>query len=60
MRHQGWSQARYREMLRGLAMNQRVFPGLRFEPQRDVPKGYHLHGVVKLGPMDLPELESFR
>ena len=43
------------EDLRGLAKNQRVFPGLRFDPRRDVPAGYHLHPLVKLGPMELPE-----
>ena len=41
---------------RGLAMNQRVFPGLEFEPSRDAPKGYAIHSVVAMGPMNLPDL----
>ena len=39
---------------RGLAKNQRVFPGLRFDPATDVPAGYRMHGVVVLKPMTLP------
>lgn len=43
------------EDLRGLALNQRVFPNLRFDPKRHVPKGYRLpRQIVGLGPMDLP------
>jgi hypothetical protein len=38
---------------RGLALNQRVFPGLSFDPRRDVPAGYRLQRVVGLGPMTL-------
>ena len=38
---------------RGLALNQRVFPGLTFDEKRDVPAGYRLARLVKLGPMDL-------
>jgi hypothetical protein len=44
------------EDLRALALNQRVFHGLRFEPKRDIPKGYSICPViVGLGPMILPE-----
>jgi hypothetical protein len=40
---------------RGLAMNQRLFPGLQFEP-RDVPGGYtRFPRVVKLKPIGLPQ-----
>jgi hypothetical protein len=45
---------------RGFAMNQRAFPGLAFDPKRDVPKGYQIHGVVSLGPMNLPDLGARR
>src|SRR5262249_10971010 len=39
----------------GLALNQRAFPGLRFDPTRDVPKGYSLAArVVPLGPTKIP------
>jgi hypothetical protein len=43
------------EDLRALALNQRVFPNLRFDPERDVPRGYSLaKGIVTLGPMTIP------
>jgi hypothetical protein len=38
---------------RGLAKNQRVFPGLKFNRKTDVPAGYTMAGVVKFPPMDL-------
>jgi hypothetical protein len=38
---------------RALAMNQRVFPGLTFDPARDVPPGYQMKKLSKLAPMDL-------
>ena len=41
------------EDLRGLALNQRVFPGLKFDPKTDVPAGYKLAKLSGLGPMDL-------
>lgn len=42
------------EDLRGLALNQRVFPGLTFEPMRDVPKGYTIAPrIVGLGPAEI-------
>ncbi|MBI4880555.1 MAG: hypothetical protein HY812_12990 [Planctomycetes bacterium] len=42
------------EDLRGLAQNQRAFPGLRFDPARDAPPGYALAPLVPLGPMTIP------
>ena len=43
------------EDIRGLALNRRAFPKLRFDPKRDVPSGYRIAPrVVCLGPMDLP------
>lgn len=43
------------EDLRGLALNQRAFPGLRFDPGWDVPTGYKIAArVVPLGPMTIP------
>ncbi len=43
------------EDLRALALNQRAFPGLTFDPTRDVPAGYALHPkLVRLGPMNIP------
>lgn len=39
---------------RGLALNQRVFPGLVFDPKRDVPPGYQMARIVPLGPMKIP------
>lgn len=44
---------------RGLAMNQQVFPGLQFDPARDVPRNYKLWPkVVGLKPMVLPDTDS--
>ena len=44
------------EDLRGLALNQRVFPGLRFDARREVPRGYSLaERIVTLGPMKIPD-----
>ena len=45
---------------RGLAMNQRVFPGLQFAPAKEIPKGYRIRAVVSLGPMTLPTLSASR
>lgn len=43
------------EDLRGLSLNARAFPGLRFDPKKDVPAGYALSPqVVPLGPMKIP------
>src|SRR5205085_673831 len=43
------------EDLWGLSLNQRAFPGLAFDPKRDVPPGYTLaEKLVTLGPMTIP------
>jgi hypothetical protein len=43
------------EDLRGLALNTRVFPNLRFDPARDISPGYHIaERVIPLGPMEIP------
>jgi hypothetical protein len=42
------------EDLRGLALNTRAFPGLRFDPTSDVPGGYTMARLVTLGPMKIP------
>jgi hypothetical protein len=42
------------EDIRTLALNRRVFPRLRFDPAKDVPKGYAMQGIVTLGPMEIP------
>jgi len=42
------------EDLRGLSFNRRAFPGLRFDPERDVPAGYALAEPAALGPMTIP------
>jgi hypothetical protein len=43
------------EDVRGLSLNQRAFPKLRFEPSKDVPRGYKLsERIVTLGPMQIP------
>ncbi len=42
------------EDIRGLALNRRAFPKLRFDPEQDVPKGYTMAGLVTLGPMTIP------
>jgi len=43
------------EDLRGLALNQRVFPKLQFLADRDIPQGYMIvERIVTLGPMDIP------
>jgi len=38
---------------RGLAHNQHAFPGLTFDPKRDVPTGYAIRKIQTLGPMNL-------
>ena len=44
------------EDLRGLALNQRAFPTLRFDPEKDVPRGYTISApVMILGPQKIPE-----
>ena len=44
------------EDVRGLALNRRVFPNLRYDPQKDCPPGYAIaKRIVGLGPMDLPD-----
>lgn len=44
------------EDLRGLALNQRAFPKLRFDPNKDVPRGYTIaRPIVTLGPMKIPD-----
>ena len=43
------------EDVRALALNQRVFPGLRFDPNRDVPKGYLIAPrIIGLGRPTIP------
>jgi hypothetical protein len=43
------------EDLRLLSLNQRVFPKLRFQPQKDVPRGYELRDKIEyLMPMKIP------
>jgi len=42
------------EDIRGLALNRRVFPRLRFDPAKDVPQGYTMQKIVVLGPMEIP------
>ena len=43
------------EDIRSLALNDRVFAGLKFDEKRDVPRGYKLKGVRILGTMELPQ-----
>lgn len=43
------------EDLRGLGINKRAFPHFTFDPVKDIPVGYAIKPVVKLGPMKLPE-----
>jgi len=44
------------EDLRGLALDQRAFPTLRFDPEKDVPRGYTISApVMILGPQKIPE-----
>lgn len=42
------------EDIRVLALNERVFSDLRFDPVRDLPEGYKLARIGWMGPMDLP------
>ncbi|MBA4191608.1 MAG: hypothetical protein C0467_26820 [Planctomycetaceae bacterium] len=43
------------EDIRGLALNRRAFPKLKFDPAKDVPAGYKIaEKVVPLGPMTIP------
>jgi hypothetical protein len=42
------------EDLRGLALNQRVFPKLRFDSEKHVPQGYSIAELIPLGPMKIP------
>lgn len=39
---------------RGLAMNDLVFPGLDFNPKRDIPDGYEIVGIVTFPPLKIP------
>lgn len=41
------------EDIRGLAMNDLVFPNLDFDPTRDVPEGYKLGRIVNFPPMKI-------
>jgi hypothetical protein len=44
------------EDIRGLALNQRAFPKLRFDPAKDVPPGYAIkERIIPLGPMHIPD-----
>lgn len=47
------------EDLRGLASNTRAFPKFRYDPKRDVPRGYSLKGIFGLGPMTIPGQEEY-
>ena len=42
------------ENIRALALNDRVFDDLEFDPGKDAPKGYKLREIRHLGPLDLP------
>jgi hypothetical protein len=42
------------EERRGLALNHRAFPGLSFDPRRDVPEGYTLAELAWIPPMNIP------
>jgi hypothetical protein len=42
------------EERRGLALNRRAFPGLRFDSRRDVPAGYALAELAWIPPMSIP------
>ena len=42
------------EDIRALALNRRIFPRLRFDPEKDVPKSYTMQKSVVLGPMEIP------
>lgn len=40
---------------RGLSLNTRVFPGLKFDPAQDIPHGYNIaERIATLGPMTIP------
>jgi Tfp pilus assembly protein PilZ len=40
---------------RGLALNQRAFPGLHFDPEKDIPRGYSISKrIVTMEPMRIP------
>jgi hypothetical protein len=42
------------EDIRGLALNDLVFPNLAFDPQKDIPSGYAISGIVALGIEEIP------
>jgi hypothetical protein len=42
------------EDIRGLALNRRAFPNLKFDPARDIPRDYTLAKIGWLGPMNIP------
>jgi hypothetical protein len=42
------------EERRGLALNRRAFPGLTFDPKRDVPAGYAIADLAWIPPMKIP------
>lgn len=43
------------EDIRALALNKRAFADLQFNPEKDIPEGYHMPSrIVYMGPMGLP------
>ena len=42
------------EERRALALNRRAFPGLTFDPRRDVPAGYQIADLAWIPPMNIP------
>jgi hypothetical protein len=42
------------EERRGLALNQRAFPGLMFDPRRDIPAGSQIADLAWIPPMNIP------
>jgi hypothetical protein len=43
------------EDIRGLALNNLAFPNLEFDPQKDIPSGYTMAGIVQLGIEEIPK-----
>jgi hypothetical protein len=48
------------EDIRGLALNRRAFPNLRFDPSKDIPSGYKIAGIVGLACPEIHGQPSYK
>jgi hypothetical protein len=48
------------EDIRGLALNRRAFPNLRFDPSKDIPSGYKIAPIMGLPPPEIHGQPSYK